>query len=417
MPRDSAHGPLLRKSREAGSEPKAFGQGQMRLWVILALLALAATAILPILFPRSVDWLQRTTPALALFFFLSAMGWWFRMQERAFAVAGAFVALLYAATAWAPIAFDVDDFSVLALLSSFAVFALAGFNLVFILEEVLFDAHRELRVARKVLQFAPSVLVVVLAGGLPVIEHYGGGTAPTLWVASVIWTILYIGWWVFRAVNPVEEEPILRELHMLTAGTLAATGLVDLASIVRPGAGVLPSVLMYGVLVGTWIYVSYTSLQRAHFLLRGQNAIPWLCILLSASFALLQHASFHYQVEGARAITQLLEQRVGYLVAGIWIGLAFYVVQGLWRVLRRIRDSRSVGARARIMAGSLARMAEGLAATEHRIQGVAVTLFSGMDRILPGHQKRPKVPVGSWDLGEHGMAAVAVDGVTDLESE
>lgn len=407
--RGDEHHARLRRLRDKGHDHRAFrGLGP---WLIASLVGLGLTAALPLFVPESRGWLARSTPALALFFFLAAVGWWLRMGKRSFAVAGGFVVLLYAATAWAPFAFDVHDFTVLALLSSFAVFALAGFNLVFILEEITFDVHRELHLAHRAWSLLPSIIIAALVIGLPLLERAGIVELDTLWLAAVIWAFVYIGWWTFRAFVPVREGPVLRELHLLTAGTLAAAGVVELAALLRQDVGVLPSILMYGVLVFSWIYVSYTSLQRAHFLLGANNAVPWLCLLLSASFALLQHASFHYQVEGVRGVQILLEQRIAYLVFGIWVGVGFYVAQSAWRVMRTLRDDARFTARGRILAGNLARVFESLLTTEKRIEGAAVKLYGGMDRILPGHHQAPKMPglPEAWD--------VDVEGVTRVESE
>lgn len=402
------HHARLRRLRDRGHDHRAFrGLGG---WLLPAFATLAVTAGLPFLYPDSTTWLARTTPALSMFFFLSAVGWWFRMGGRAFTVAGAFVVLLYAATAWAPIAFvDVDDFTVLALLSSFIIFALAGFNLVFILEEITFDLHRELHLVHRFWSFAPTLLIAGLIIGLPLLRDAGVLHAPTLWLAAVIWGFIYLFWWTFRIFVPVREGPVLRELHLLTVGTLAATGVVDLTRLLQGEVGFLPSIVMYGVMVLTWIYVSYTSLQRAHFLLAANNAVPWLCLLLSASFALLQHAHFHYSVEGLRGVTVLLEQRVAYLVFGLWLGIGFYVAQSLWRLLRNLRDDRRFTARGRILAGSMARLFESILTTEKRMEGAAMRLYSGMDRILPGHHHAPIRPGTQWDVSMDGVVRVEAD--------
>lgn len=404
--RGDDHHARLRRLRDHGHDHRAFrGLGR---WLLPSFLALALTAGLPFLWPESTTWLTRTTPALSLFFFLAAVGWWFGMRSRAFTVSGAFVLLLYAATAWAPFAFvDVHDFTVLALLSSFAIFALAGFNLVFILEEVVFDLHRVLHLRHRIWAFAPSLLILVLVIGLPVLRRADVFHAPTLWLGAILWAFVYVGWWTFRAFVPVREGPVLRELHMLTVGTLAAAAVVDLAKLLRGEVGFLPSFLMYGVMVLTWIYVSYTSLQRAHFLLRANNAVPWLCLLLSASFALLQHAHFHYSVEGLRGVQILLEQRIAYLVFGLWVGIAFYVLQSGWRVLRDLRDDRELGARSRILAGSLARLFEGALTTEKRLEGAAARIYTRMDRMLPGHHTVAHPP--GWGVDAEGVVRIEAD--------
>ena len=398
--------PVFRRLREAGRDPRVFRRRDTRRWVWFAIAALGLTAALPVLWPASTAWVQRTTPVLSLFFFLSAIGWWLRMKQRSFSVAAAFVVLLYALTAWAPIAFDVDDFTAIALLSSFAVFVLAGFNLVFILEEVVFDAHRELHLKHRAWSFVPTILVAALALALPM---WPGSAipAPAVWIAAVVWSFVYLGWWLFAALTPVQEGPVLRELHLLTFGTLAVTGIIDLTRLFGPQPGFVPSLLMYALLVGTWLYVSYTTLQRTHFLLRADNAVPWLCILLSASFALLQHASLHFRLEGAVAVTNLLSQRVAYLIAGVWLGLAFYVMQSLWRVLQAIRDDQRIDARGRILAGSLARVAETFMTTEQRLERMAARLYRGMDNLLPGPRMPPQ-PHG-WDLEPEGIQRIEAD--------
>jgi len=180
-----------------------------------------------------------------------------------------------------------------------------------------------------------------------------------------------------------------------------------LARLLVQQTGFLPSLIVYMLLIGTWVYVSYTTLQRTQFLLRADNALPWLCILLSASFALLQHASFHYRVEGVVAVAVLVQQRVAYLVIGLWAGIGFYVVHGMWRVLRAIRDDRRMKPRGRILAGSLARFTESILGTERRLEVAAATLFEGMDLLLPGTHRPPRLP--QWELDEGDLVRVETD--------
>lgn len=391
-----AGAPVLQRLRGSGRDPRPFRQAEVRVWVAVSLGALALTALLPFVAPASVPWLSRTTPLLSLFFFLSAVGHWLRMRHRAFPVAATITMLLYALTAWAPAAFELEDFFIVALLSSFLVFALAGFNLVFILEEAVFDIQRLTHLRHPAWRFAPTLVVASLAWSLPLWERSGGPDLPALWIASLVNLLLLGGWWFVRAFNTVREGPVLKELHLVVASTLAMAAVLDAIGQVGRGA-FIDSLLAYGVLVGTWLYVSYTTLQRTYFLLRAQNALPWLLFLLSASFALLQHAQLHYSVERTLGVTVLLEQRLAYLLVGIGIGMAVYVVQAVWRLMRSLRDDRRLDPRGRIVAGRVARLAEGLFGAEERLlRGTTYSVYAGVESLLPGEHHAPRER--GWEL-------------------
>lgn len=390
------HAPVLTRLRGAGREPRPFQQQEVRMWVWGSVLLLILAAVLPIIWPESLTWMQRLTPILSLFFFLAAGGHWMRMGNRAFAVAGALVVLVYALSFWTAL-LELEDFYVVAVLSSLLVFALAGFNLVFILEEVVYDAHRLTRLVHPAWRWVPTVFVLGLAVGLPFLDRAGGPRFPALWIASLVAAAIMFGWWFVRLVNRLEEGRVLKELHLLVVGGLAAAGLIDGARLLTSSPGFFPTLLAYLVLVGTWLYVSYTTLQRTQFLLRGGDAMPWLLILLGASFALLQHAYLHFRVEGQLGVEVLVNQRVAYIVAGIVVGIAFYVAQNVWRILRAIRDERAVGPRGRVLAGRFARLAEGLLHTERRLlEGTAYRVYQGVERVIPGQHTAPARP--GWEL-------------------
>ncbi len=405
--------PLLRALRQSGQEPAPFRRPGVRNWVLVTLAVLVLTTVLPIVWPATRPFFERTGPLLSLFFLVAAGGLWLGLGRRAFAASGAIVALFYVLTAWTPLAFDVDDFALVALLSSFGVFALAGFNLVFLLEEIVFDTHRLLDLRHPHWRYVPLAVVCALAVGQPLLWPPRDLPAPAVWYASLVGVAILGGWWIVRAFNPLREGTLLRELHLFTVGVLAIGAVTDAVGLLHEQRGILPSLLAYLLLVGTWIYVSYTTLQRTHFLLQSHDPGPWLCILLSASFALLNHAFLHFRLEGTAGVNVLLDQRVAYLIFGLWVGVGFYVVRNGWRVLRHLRDDRRLSPGGRIAAGRLARLMEDILVTERRLEDAAGRVYRSVDRALPGG---PGGARRGWEFDAHegGMRPL---GTGDADAE
>ncbi len=382
--------------RRLARRGRRFHESNIGPWLGFVLALLVATTFVPIVWPASQDWFQRATPLLSMFFFLAAVGHWMRMRSRAFVVAGALTGLFYALTAWTPIAVGYEDFFVVALVSSFLIFALAGFNLIFVLEEIVFDVGRLARLRSPMWRFGPTLLVLTLAWVLPLLGDLGSALRTT-WIVAVANLVLLGSWWFLRAFNSLDEGPVLRELHLLVISSLLMASLIDItgATVAAPRASY--SFIPFFILVGTWLYVTYTTLQRTHFLLGGDNAVPWLLIMLSASFALVQHSLLHFRVEGTLGVQVILTQRLAYLVAGLAIGMAVYVVEAVWRVLRSLRDEKGLGPQGRIIAGRVARVAESLFSVEKKlIRGTAYQVYAGMDRLLPGNQVAPRHR--GWEL-------------------
>jgi len=146
---------------------------------------------------------------------------------RAFAAAGAFVLALYALTWWTRLAFPLQDFFVLAVLVSFGVFGLAGFNLVFVLEEVVYDAHVRLHVRHQLWQTVPTLVVLALALGLPLWTQRGGPSLPALWTATLVCSVILLCWWFVAVTSNLRGGVVLRELHLLVIGALLASGAAD----------------------------------------------------------------------------------------------------------------------------------------------------------------------------------------------
>ncbi len=407
-PADEQREPLLRSRREEGDD---FHRSPLRGWVIATLSILLFTTILPIIWPATWPLVARVGPLLSLFFLVAAGALWLGPARRAFLVSGAIVAFLYAATAWAPLAFDMDDFAIITLLSSFGVIAIAGFNLVFVLEEMVFDVHRMFEFRSRVWQSAPLIFVIGLAVAQPLIWPPNALPAPYFWYASLIGTAVLGGWWLVRAFNPIRDGPVLRELHLFVVGIIVLGGAHDFVGALRDQAGLVPSLIAYLLLVGTWMYVSYTTLQRTHFLLRSNNPGPWLCILLSASFALLNHAFIHFRLEGQTGVAVIADQRIGYLIIGMWVGIGFYVLRSMWRVLRYLRDDRRFSPEGRLAAGRMARVVESLLETEHKLEDAAGRVYRGVERALPGHHG------AGWEFDAHEGGLRVMDADTPSPSQ
>jgi hypothetical protein len=394
--RAHAHEPFLRRLRRAGRAPAAFASARARTWFYAGLAALLVLALAPLLHPGLSTVTERVATLLSLVFLMAAIGLWLGMRGRAFVVAGAFVLGLYALTFWTRLAYDLQDFFVLAVVVSFAVFALAGFNLVFVLEEVVYDAHVRIHVKSRLWQLGPTLLCMALALALPLWSVYAQGPSmPALWTAAVAGALLLLFWWTVAWANGIRSAAVLQELHLFVLGALAATLLADGFRALEAATALhtlVPSLIAYLVLIGTWVYASYTTLQRTHFLLKGENWRPWVSILLGASFAILAHAQVLVARTGVQAVADLTDLRVTWLVAGVWLGIAFYGARGLRRVFHFVEATGGLDRRSRSIAHGAERMAGGLAGTERVIEEAAVAVFRSLDTVLPGGSQAPRIP-------------------------
>jgi hypothetical protein len=385
------HTPFLQRLRRAGHNPAGFHPRHTSFWLVAGIVLLAVAIVLPFLAPGLAPLSQRTATLASLVFLVATPGLVMGMGRRAFLVATILVLALYGLTAWGGIAFHLEDLFIAALVMSFAIFGLAGFNLVFVLEEMVYDAHRILHLRSRAWLALPTLLALGLALLLPAWEAHGGLHLPALWVASVLVAAGMLGWWAVRALEPIRHDAaIVREMHLLVLGALAATGLADAIHYLQEASGLVPSLVAYVALLGTWVYVSYTTLQRTHFLLRGTNALPWVSILLSASFAIVAHAQALFLAQGSPAVEHLVGQRVTSMVVGVWTGIGFYAARALWRLLSGIAGSRK--GTVRVVAKEGARVAGGVLATERLVESATYKVFKGMDRLIPGSH-RPPAPI------------------------
>lgn len=393
------HTPFLQRLRRAGHNPAGFHPRHTSFWLVAGIVLLAVAIVLPFLAPSLAALSQRLATLASLVFLVATPGLVMGMGRRAFLVGAVLVLLLYGLTASSGLAFHLEDLFVVAVVMSFAIFSLAGFNLVFVLEEMVYDAHRLLHLRSRAWLALPTLLALALALLLPVWERHGGLHLPALWGASVLVSAGMLGWWAVRALEPIPNDAaIVREMHLLVLGALAATGLADAIRYLQEASGLVPSLVAYVALLGTWVYVSYTTLQRTHFLLRGTNALPWVSILLSASFAIVAHAQALFLAQGTGAVEHLVGQRVTYMVIGAWIGIGFYAARAVWRLLAGLAATRRGAMRAVAKEG--ARVASGVLATERLVEQATYQLYKGMDRVLPGSH-RPPAPIrgAGWEEG------------------
>jgi hypothetical protein len=406
------HVAFLARLRSAGHDEDGFHAPRVSSWFRLGVLAVGVLAVLPFVTPQWSTQTERFATLASLVFLVAAVGLWLGLGGRAFLVSATLVALLYAATAWTPLAFPLADFFVVAVVASFMVFALAGFNLVFVLEEVVYDVHVRLHVRHRAWEALPTMIVLAIAIALPLWSARGGPAFPALWTASVVCTVLLLSWWFVAVVNGLVGRAVLRELHLLVAGALLASAAADGIGLLGEIQSLLiPSLVAYLLLIGTWVYVTYTTLQRTHFLLRGEDPAPWVAILLGASLAILAHAQVLFATEGTRAVTDLVDTRLKYLSTGLWIGIAFYVARSLARIFVYLRDTSGLGARGQRVAGQAARVAGTLEGKgEQYIQGAANVVLRGIDHALPGPSAPPAAPKQQaspspqgWELDKDGL--------------
>ncbi|MFO1532273.1 MAG: hypothetical protein ABR562_01020 [Thermoplasmatota archaeon] len=407
-PPGDIHAPFLARLRRAGSNPAAFRHRSIFLWALLGMAALAVLVILPFLDRRAAPFTERLATLGALVFLFSAPALWLGLGKRAFLISTTVVLGLYGITGWTGAVFHRGDLFVVAVLLGFAVFGLAGFNLVFVLEEIVYDAHRFLpkRLKTRAWVALPSLAALALATGIPWWRGHGGPQLEALWVASLSCTALMFAWWTFSLFNRLELAPaIVRELHLFVAGILLAAGLGDALPYLVSSEALVPGLVAYLALLGTWVYVSYTTLQRTHFLLRGRNAAPWVAILLAATYAIVAHAQSLSEVSGNTAAVQdLFAQRMQYMIVGMALGILFYVGRSVWRGLRLLGRSSALTPRGRAVADQAARVAEGMLVTERRVGEATLHLYRALDDALPGKHLAPTPPRTAWELDEGSLA-------------
>ena len=393
------HEPSLERLRRSGAQEKGFHAPRVQTWFSLGVASIAILALLPFVTPQWSVQTERLATLGSLVFLVAALGLWLGLGPRAFLVSATLVSLVYLSSAWTAFAFPLQDFFVVGVLVSFAIFTLAGFNLVFVLEEVVYDVHVRLHVRHRLWEAVPTMAVLALAVGLPVWDANGGPSLPGLWIASLAATALLTGWWFLAVTNGLRGRTVVRELHLFTVGILLASGLADLVPLLGDVPALVPSLAAYLVLIGTWVYVTYTTLQRTHFLLKGDDAAPWVAILLGASLAIVAHAQVLFASAGTEAVRELADARLGYLNIGLWLGIAFYVVRSTVRILAYLRDTRGLGARSRHVAGRAARVAGTIEGSERYLTGAAEAVLRRIDHVLPGTEAPPRKPTG-WELDD-----------------
>jgi len=363
----------------------AFRDHNVAVLAAIGLSVLAVLALAPLARHSLADVTERLTTIGALMFLISAPGYWLGIGHRSLAIAGAIVLALYASTAWIGSGGRVDDLFVLARVLAFLIFALAGFNLVFVFEEIIYDAHRLLPHRRRGWLALPFVLDLALCGFLPWWSRHGGLQLPTFWFAALATTIVLGSWWFIRLTNQLDRRQlVIREMHLFVAGILAAALLADAVQYLVSAEAFISSLLAYVALLATWVYVSYTTLQRTHLLLRGRNAAPWAAILLAATYAIVAHGQGLFLQSGTGAVQERFSPRMAMGLVG---------------------QLRTITPRSRAVADQTARVAKGMLKTEHVVEKATRSLYLGLDRALPGTPKGKEagpLPRGGWIVDEEG---------------
>lgn len=388
-PRRDWHAPLLARLRRAGHHEAPFKSAGLLGHAAWGLVAIACVGLAPFVFPEQAGLAVRLATLLALAFLFAAPGLALGMGRRAFVIAGLLVVILYGTTAVLSLPSGIDDLFVVTVVTSFLIFGLAGFNLVFVIEEMVYDVHRLIHLRQPAWQVLPVALAILLILFLPVAKRHLGLAFPALWVGSWAVLVLLGFWWAVSVVRPMPATA-LRELHLLAAGIFLATLLADAIHYLQEASEWVPSVVALFVLLGTWVYVSYTTLQRTHMLLRRQNAAPWLALLLAASFGIVAHSWTLYGLEGHVAVEDLVGQRIGYMVVGVWCAIALLVARGIVRGLDVAKTS--LGRRGARVAAAGERVPEALLKASTGLGEVAVRAYAEMDRVLPGTHRPPRRP-------------------------
>jgi hypothetical protein len=401
--KDEEHTPFLARVRRFGHSPTAFRHRGIFPWAAAGIAFLSLLILLPYIEPRATPFTQRLATLSALVFLFAAPALWMGLGRRAFAIATPIVLGIYGVTGWTGAFFGGDDLLVVAVILGFAIFGLSGFNLVFVLEEMVYDAHRLLpkRFKTKAWLAVPTLALVALTFGLP---RFGlEDSLRATWVASIACFALMVGWWIFSAFNDLDIGPtILRELHLFVASLLLIAALADSIPVLVAAEALIPGLIAYLALIGTWVYVSYTTLQRTHFLLRGRNAAPWIAILLAATYAIVAQAqALSAAANETQIVQELFQVRMEYMVAGVALGIGFYVGRSVWRGLRLISRSKDFER----LPAEAAAVAQGMLGPERGVGHATFGLYRALDGALPGSRLKAR----GWELDEETQRVRRLD--------
>lgn len=381
--------PVIRRLRGRPDGKRPFQQPHVLPWVLAGLVSLGVLVAVGFILPDQSEAVIIASTALALFFLTFALGLVSNLGRRAAVVAVVVTGLLYAVTAWTPLV-GVKPILVLALLVAFVVFGLAGFNFLFLVEEVLFDIHRHLHIRGT---FWNAVPTLILLGVVPLVYWLlplVGLEWPTLKVGMpLVVVLLVIAWGVRWRVGP-HALSLVHEAHFLSIGIIVGAGLADIVTLLHDVEGIIPSIVAYLTIIVTWVFVSYTTLQRAQYFMRAEDVLPWMALLFASAFAVLAHVHFLYGSAGAPGLASVQDVRVNYLVFGVWLGLLFFVVRGVWRFFRFVRDEKRLGPRARSTAGRFARVMEEAMESSSRLERIGGRVLYGLDRVIPGGERRER---------------------------
>ncbi len=367
---------------------RAFQQPQVLPWVITAVVALSTMVAMGFVRHESSAIIVVASTTAALFFLIFAFGLLANLGRRAAFVALGITGLLYALTEWTPWFVNVRSALVLAVLVAFVLFGIAGFNFLFMVEEVLFDIHSALHVRGTLWNVLPTVVILATIPLVYWILPSVGIPWPTMSIAEpVIVLLLAIAWLVRWRAGPSGIK-IVHEAHFLAVGIIVGAGLADIVRLLHEAEGIVPSILVYLSIIVTWIFISYTTLQRAQYFIRGTDVLPWMSLLFAAAFAVLAHVHFLYGAAGGIGLEAVNDVRINYLVFGVWLGLAFFVIRGAYRFFRFIRDQRGLDAGARRTAGQFARVMEFLMQSPERVEQEGKRAVKAMDRALDGRSSR-----------------------------
>jgi hypothetical protein len=355
--------PIGHRLAEPRKRKRAFQQANVLPWVFTAVIALSTLIILGFVRSDSSEVIILASTAASLFFLVFAFGLIGGLGKRAAPFALFVTGLLYALTEWTPWFVNTRSALVLAVLVAFILFGLAGFNFLFLVEELLFDIHKALQLKGTLWNAIPTLVILGVTPLVYWILPSIGIPWPTLSIGMpVIYLLLIISWIVRWRAGP-RGIKIVHEGHFLAIGIIVGAGLADVVRLLQQVEGIVPSILVYLSIIVTWVFISYTTLQRAQYFIRGTDVLPWLSILYAAAFAVLAHVHFLYGAAGGIGLAAVNDVRINYLTFGVWLGLAFFTFRGAWRFLRFVRDERGLGPRTRRTAGQFARIMEFLMQT------------------------------------------------------
>lgn len=333
------HAPLLKRMRvrrqeasTAGRNPRRHAWGGMALAVVLILLSLLGPGFAAV--AGRLAYLGSMGALIACFGFLMGRG------NRAYIASGVGVALLYALSNLG-LLFGVSDIYFLVLLSSLILYLIAGINLLFVVESLLYDIHRAAHGHTAATLLIPIGVLLILASLLVPLGDLGYSLGTVKAVLPLVAFLLLLAAGLALRYRH-RFHAIHQEIHLLITGLIVGAAIADAISFLPRTSGLLPGLLGYFILLATWFLVGFRMLHKAQMVLPRTEGRAWAMLLTAALLAVVGHSQERFAHAGQAGVESLTTVRIIYLGVGVWIGLFYFGVRGCIRLFRLLKVSGAV---------------------------------------------------------------------------